>query len=126
MRDLFQQDRAVSPATVRTAILVIGALFAGCLGLIIFLALLGMFGIDPQGAPGRLFAGLLQIGLSAGALLAIYMIVRLLGEILTALHRLNDRMTILSDEMRSVRGVKRLASKATKTPAAKPAADTNT
>ena len=111
MRDLFQQDRAVSPATVRTGMMVIGGIFALCAGLIIVLALAVMLGFNPIGTTGSLLTGLLQISLGVGFLLALYMIVRLLGEILMALHRLNDRMGILSDEMSSTRAPQKTAGK---------------
>ncbi len=111
MRDLFQQDRAVSPATVRTATTIIGGLFALCAGLILLLALAVMLGFNPIGTAGSFLTGLLQISLGAGSLLALYMIVRLLGEILMALHRLNDRMGILSDELTSTRTPEKAAGK---------------
>ncbi|MEO9970072.1 MAG: hypothetical protein ABJG15_09660 [Hyphomonadaceae bacterium] len=103
MRDLFQQDRAMTQSSVRISVQAMGGLFALCAGLIFVQAVLGIFGIAPSGGIGRLFAGLLQVGLGLGGLLALYMIVRLLNEILLAQHRLNDRLAILSDEIASVR-----------------------
>ena len=113
MKDLITQDRAISPSTVRTATLLVGMLFAVAVGLIILQALLSMFGADPSGGFWLFLIGLTQISLGAGLLLAIYMMVRLLGEGLMAQHRLHDRLTILTDELGSRR--------AAQTPAASPA-----
>ncbi len=124
MRDLFQQDRAISPSSVRTATTLIGTLFAACLGLIILQALLGAFGVGATGTLRRALTGLMQIGLGAGLLLALYMMVRLLGEGLMAQQRLIDRMTILSDELGSVRVVEKPV--ASKPAATKPAAKSAT
>ncbi len=114
MKELFEQDRAISPSTVRTATLLVGALFGVAVGLIILQALLSMFGADPTGGFWLFLIGLTQISLGAGLLLAIYMMVRLLGEGLMAQHRLHDRLTILTDELGSHRT-------AAQTPAAGPA-----
>lgn len=111
MRDLFQLDRAVAPATVRTGMMIVGGMFSLCAGLIIVLALAAMLGFNPIGTVGSFLTGLLQISLGVGCLLALYMILRLLGEILMALHRLNDRMGILSDEMKSTRATQKAAGK---------------
>ena len=57
---------------------------------------------------GRLFTGHF-IGafvetLGAFAVLGfLFLVVRLLTELLAALHRLNDRLTILGDDLRSIR-----------------------
>lgn len=103
MRDLFQQDRAVSQSSVRMGVMAVGGLFAMSAAVVIVQAVLGIFGISAGGTLARLFAALLQIGLGLGALLALYMVVRLLSEILMAQHRLNDRMSVLSDELGSIR-----------------------
>lgn len=113
MRELFGQDRAISPATVRGATQVIGALFVACIGLIVLQVLLGAFSMDASGAVRRVLTALMQIGFATGFLLSLYMIVRLLGEGLMAQQRLQDRLTILTDELSSVRTAN--------TPAAKPA-----
>jgi hypothetical protein len=112
MRELFGQDRAISPATVRGATQIIGGLFVACIGLIVLQVLLGALGMDASGVVRRVLTALMQIGLGAGLLLAIYMIVRLLGEGLMAQQRLQDRLTILTDELSSIRTAN--------TPAAKP------
>jgi len=113
MRDFFEQDRAISPSTVRTATQIIGGLLAACVALVILQALLGAFGMDATGIVRRVLTAFMQIGFVTGVLLSLYMIVRLLGEGLMAQQRLNDRMTILTDELSSIRTAN--------TPAAKPA-----
>ena len=111
MRDLFQQDRAISPASVRTATTIIGTLFVACVGVIILQAVLGAFGVGAMSTVRRVLTSLMQIGLGAGLLLTLYMIVRLLGEALMAQQRLIDRMTILTDELGSIRTTKKPVTK---------------
>ncbi len=96
MRDLLNQDRALSPALVRTAMAIMGLLFAGLAALVALQGLGTLFG-------GSFLAGLTQIIGGLAILFALYLTLRLLAEILMALHRLNDRLTVLSDELRDKR-----------------------
>lgn len=93
MRDLLSQDRALSPSLVRTGITVVGFLFLALAGMITLLGLSSLFG-------GHAYAGVMQIIGGLGLLLALYLLLRLLAEMLMALHRLNDKMAILSDDIR--------------------------
>lgn len=94
MRELLNQDRALSPATIRLATSVIGGLFA-----VAGLLILGMALFDTILRNGAIIAGLLQITAGLGFLLAVFMIVRLQAELVMAAHRTNDRLTILADAM---------------------------
>jgi len=93
MRELLKQDRALSPASIRLAINVLGLLFAVAAIIIAFYGLYTIF------AKGAFFIGLLQISAGIGFLLAIYLIVRLQAESIMAAHRTNDRLMILSDAL---------------------------
>ena len=122
MRDLLNQDRALSPALVRTAMTIMSLLFAG-LGLLVVLQGFGtLFG-------GAFLAGLTQIIGGLAILFALYLVMRLLAEILMALHRMNDRLTVLSDDLRDKRDGPEKPAQATRKPAAakkKPAAKITT
>ena len=83
MRDILDQDRAMSLSAVKRAIGIVGILLALTAALVIFTAL------------GRIFSGhlLAGVGRILGTLAItgfMYVILRLAGEILVALHRLND------------------------------------
>lgn len=54
---------------------------------------------------GHFFGGLSYIAISLSVLGFLFLVVRLLGELLAAMHRLNDRLTILGDDLRHVRSV---------------------
>ncbi|MEM7007331.1 MAG: hypothetical protein AAF498_15750 [Pseudomonadota bacterium] len=111
MRDLFDQGRAMSPALIKTGTGVLGALL-GAAGALVFLQ--GLGNILSFNAP---LTGIIQIAGGLGFLLAVYLIVRLLGESVMALHRLNDRLTVLSSELTA----NRTSADLTPQPAAKPA-----
>ncbi|MEE9380761.1 MAG: hypothetical protein V3V03_05085 [Hyphomonadaceae bacterium] len=117
MRELLNQERALSPALVRTAMTVMSLLFAGLALLVVLQGLGTLFG-------GALLAGLTQIIGGLAILFALYLVMRLLAEILMALHRLNDRMTILGDTVREQREEAPKSSTPPRKPAArkKPAA----
>ncbi len=93
MRELFNQDRPMSPALVRSGTALLGGLFAIAA---IFIVLQGF---------GNLFSlrtfltGLFQLTGGLGLLLALYLIVRLLGEAVMALHRMNDRLTVIGMDL---------------------------
>lgn len=113
MRELLNQDRALSPASIKLAITVLGLLFTVAA---IIIALNGLFTAFTQ----SLLIGLLQISAGTGFLLAVYMVVRLQAETVMAAHRTNDRLMILNDAL-SPRVAAPPAKPKKKAPAAKPA-----
>ncbi len=94
MRELFNQGRAVSPSAVRSGLRLFTLLSAGLAVLVALAALRTLF----AGSPG---AALIQLVGGAALLLALYLVVVLLSEILWTLARLNDRLTILGDDLRA-------------------------
>ncbi|MEO0882327.1 MAG: hypothetical protein AAFY34_06300 [Pseudomonadota bacterium] len=97
MRDLFDQGRAMSPGLIRSGTGMLGALL-GVAGVIVLLQ--GLGNILSFSAP---LTGIVQISGGFGILLAVYLIVRLLSEVVLALHRLNDRLTVLSADLSATR-----------------------
>lgn len=97
MRDLLNQNRPLSPATLQLGTTVMTILF-GVAAVLIFL-----FGFLNLLRPSTFLVGLLQISGGLGFLLAVTLIVRLLSENVMAQHRLNDRLLILSDTLASRR-----------------------
>jgi|GEM_PF-3328848 len=93
MQDLFNQDRALSPASVRLWVNILGLLFLIASLIILIKGTLTLFG------SGTFLVGLLQISAGLGILLAIYLIVRLQAEALLANQRTNDRLTVLADAL---------------------------
>ena len=93
MRDLLNQDRALSPSTIRLAINVVAGLFVLSLALILVVEVFGWFW------KSAFFSGLLQFSLAAGFLLALYLMVRLQAEAVLAAQRNTDRLAILSDAL---------------------------
>lgn len=115
MRDLFNQDRPLSPALIRAGTGLLGVLL-GIAGLIILLlglgnVLSGVFSLSVS----RIITGVVQIAGGVGLALALYLFVRLLGEAVMALHRLNDRLGIIGEDVRL-----QSAAPQDLTPAAKP------
>lgn len=96
MRDLLNQDRAMSPALVRAGTTLFTVLLLA-LGVFIVLGSLGNL------FSGRVISALVQLTGGAAALVFSFLVVRLLGEMLMALHRLNDRLTVLGDDLRDQR-----------------------
>ncbi|MEZ5953718.1 MAG: hypothetical protein R3C13_05355 [Hyphomonas sp.] len=93
MRDIFDQDKSLSLGVVRQA----GQVFSLLLAAAALLALL-------RGL-GRVFSGHILGGLAEtlGAFVVLgflFLVVRLLTELLAAHHRLNDRLAILGDDLR--------------------------
>ena len=123
MRDLLNQDRALSPSTIRLAINIIGALFVLSLILILVVEVFGWFW------KSAFFSGLLQFSLAAGFLLTLYLIVRLQAEAVMAAHRNTDRLAILADVMneqanaRLAKASKKAVAKAKKEKSANAATD---
>ena len=93
MQDLFNQDRALSPESLRLWVNILGALFFIASGIIFIKGMLTLFG------SGTFLVGLLQISAGIGILLAVYLIVRLQAEALLASQRTNDRLAVLSDAL---------------------------
>jgi len=96
MRDIFDQDKSLSLGVIRQA--------AGIFNLL--LAALGVLAV--LRGLGRLFTGHIISAcvevLGAAVFLAfLFLVVRLLIELLAAMHRLNDRLTVLGDDLRAVR-----------------------
>ncbi|MEO0981456.1 MAG: hypothetical protein AAFX03_02260 [Pseudomonadota bacterium] len=93
MRQLFNQDRALSHDVVNMALRWIAGLFLAAGGIGLIFAVMTIFS-------GAWLTGLFQIAALFGGLIALYLLVRLQVETLWALHRLNDRMSVLSDDLR--------------------------
>lgn len=93
MRDLLDQDRALSPATIRFATNVIGILF------LIAALIMALYGFLTLLGKGTFLIGLLQVSAGTGTLLALFMIVRLQAEAIIAAQRTNDRLMILTDAL---------------------------
>ncbi|WP_373004521.1 hypothetical protein [Hyphomonas sp.] len=98
MRDIFDQDRPMTLGAVKMATSMLGlALLAA--GLLVLLnASISLF-------QGHLFVALTKLVVGFVAVVFLFVTVRLLGEILAALHRLNDRLAILGDDIRNPRRV---------------------
>ncbi|MEQ9436575.1 hypothetical protein [Hyphomonas sp.] len=98
MRDIFDQDRPMTLGAVKlgTAILGIGLVVSGLM--VLLSALFTLFNGHPLMALTKLVIGV-------SVLVFLFITVRLLGEILAALHRLNDRLAILGDDIRNPRRV---------------------
>lgn len=96
MKELLNQDRAMSIGLAKGAVGIIGIAFAITSLAIIILGISTLLG-------GNLLPGLVQIIGGPALLLSIYMLLRLLIEILLASHRSNDRLSIVTDAMREQR-----------------------
>lgn len=112
MKDLLNQDRALSPALIKTGVFFLGILLAALSVFVILMALGTLFS-------GSIIPAFIQAAAGLSIALFAFLVVRLLSEILMAMHRLNDRMTILSDDLRTVRDEPAPARKAPKTTAKK-------
>ena len=98
MRDIFDQDRAMTLSAVKHATGLVSVLFLVAAALIVLAGLGRIFG-------GHIFGGLSYIVLGLSGVGFFYLVIRLLGELLAALHRLNDRLTILGDDLRHARSL---------------------
>lgn len=96
MREIFDQERAMTLGAVKQATGVLAILF------LIVAAFAVLSGLG-QIFTGHLFHGIGRIVGSLALLGFLYLMVRLLAEILAALHRLNDRLSIVGDEIRTKR-----------------------
>ena len=118
MRNLLNQNRPLSPATVERATTAITVLFGIAGGLIFAFGLWNLVTVS-------FLTGLLQLAGGLGLILAIILSVRLLADGVMALHRMNDRLLILSDSLTARRAPEAPAPAAPAKPArkaAKPAA----
>lgn len=100
MRDVFDQDKSLSLGSMRQA----AGAFSLLLAAMAFLAIL-------RGL-GRLFTGHILGAFveTLGAFVVLgflFLVVRLLTELVAAHHRLNDRLTVLGDDLRSQRGAEK-------------------
>ncbi|MEO1476380.1 MAG: hypothetical protein AAFS13_08350 [Pseudomonadota bacterium] len=111
MRDLFDQGRPLSSALIRSGTSLLGLLLGIAALIVLGQGLRNIFSLS---AP---FTGIAQISGGLGLLLATYLIVRLLSEAVLALHRLNDRLTVMNSDL----GTNRAEPAPTTKPAAKPA-----
>ena len=96
MREIFDQDRAMSLSTVKRAIGIVGIFLALTAALVVLTGLGRIFSGDILAGAGRIVATLAMTGF-------MYVILRLGGEILLALHRLNDRLYLVGDDLRQQR-----------------------
>ena len=96
MREIFDQDRAITLGAVKQATGVLAILF---LVLAVFAILSGL----GQIFSGHIIHGIGRILASLAGLGFLYLTIRLLAEILAALHRLNDRLSIVGDDLRARR-----------------------
>ena len=100
MREIFDQDKSLSLGVIRQAAGIFNLLLAAA-GLLAILRGLGrLFTGHFIGA----FVETLGIFVCLGFL---FLVVRLLTELLAAMHRLNDRLTVLGDDLRSVRSAEK-------------------
>ncbi len=104
MREFFDQERPLSPALVKQTVSIFGLL------LLVFAAIIVLSGLGTL-FHGKLLGGLTQILGGISLLFFLYIAARLLAEILMALHRMNDQMTILGDDLRTVRSAPKSAPK---------------
>ena len=102
MNDLFDQDRPLTLGAIKLA--------TGVLGLLIFVTgILHVFiGINAM-VSGEFLTGLTRIVASITVLFFMFLLIRLLGENIAATHRLNDRLTVLGDDIRTRRASPRPA-----------------
>mgnify|MGYP000256188547 CR=1 FL=1 len=96
MRELFDKDQVMSADTIKSATFILSALLAALAVTVILKALGSLFS-------GHFFSALVQLAGGLGVPLAIWLIVRLLSETLMAQHRLNDRLTVLTQTLREQR-----------------------
>ena len=96
MRDIFDQDKSLSLGVIRQAAGIFNLLLAAAALLAILRSLGRLF-------TGHFFGAFVEL-LGAFVLLGfVFLVVRLLTELLAAMHRLNDRLTVLGDDLRTPR-----------------------
>jgi hypothetical protein len=96
MRDIFDQDKSLSLGVIRQAAGIFNLLLAGLAVLVVLRGLGRLF-------TGHFISAFVEILGAFACLGFLFLVVRLLTELLAALHRLNDRLTVLGDDLRAVR-----------------------
>ena len=96
MRELINQDRAMPLGLAKAFVNLIGLAFLIASAAIVVLGVSTLFG-------GSLLPGLIQIFGGPALLLSIYLLLRLLLEILMSTHRIHDRVGIISEAVREKR-----------------------
>ena len=100
MRELLNQDRAMSIGMAKLAASIVGMAFLITSLAIILLGLSTLIG-------GNLLPAVIQIFGGPALLLSIYLMLRLMIEILLGSHRANDRLGIMADTQRENREPKK-------------------
>lgn len=96
MRELLNQDRAMPLGLAKAFVNLIGVAFVITSIAIILLSINTVFS-------GNVLPGIIQIFGGPALLLSVYMLLRLLLEILMSTHRINDRVGVLSETVREKR-----------------------
>lgn len=96
MKELLNQDRAMTIGLAKVTVGTIGAAFLVTSIAIILLGISTLIG-------GNFLPAIVQIVGGPALLLSIYMLLRLLIEILMAAHRGNDRLGLMSEALRERR-----------------------
>jgi hypothetical protein len=98
MRDILDQDRPMTLGAVKLATAILGLALLMAALFVLLGALLALFN-------GHVVMALTRLAFGAALIIFLFVTVRLLGEILAALHRLNDRLAILGHDIRNIRRV---------------------
>jgi hypothetical protein len=98
MRDILDQDRPMTLGAVKLATAILGLALLMAALFVLLGALFALFN-------GHVVMALTRLAFGAALIIFLFVTVRLLGEILAALHRLNDRLAILGDDIRNIRRV---------------------
>ena len=96
MRDILDQDRPMTLGAVKLATAILGLALLMAVLFVLFGALMALFN-------GHVIMALTRLAFGFALIIFLFVTVRLLGEILAALHRLNDRLAILGDDIRNPR-----------------------
>lgn len=96
MRDILNQDRAMPLGLAKAVVNIIAIAFTVVSLAIVLLGLSTIFG-------GNLLPGIVQIIGGPALLFSIYMLLRLLLEILMSSHRANDRLGLVFESLKDNR-----------------------
>ncbi len=97
MRGMLDQDQILSPSLLKSATWVLTLL------LVVFGALMLLQSLWMVLTKFAILSALKTAAIGVGGPLAVWLVVRQLGELLMAQHRLNDRLTVLSETLRENR-----------------------